>query len=435
MHSFVSSRKEINQYLAWVMVAIAALFYSYEFILRVAPSTMFDDFIVFYHITATDVNNVVIFYALAYTFIKLIVVLLFDKYVVKKLLFFAVLCCIVGSYFLSTMSYIWVCRAGLFLMGLGSSFAFVGVLKIAAATVNRKYLGLASGITTALGMVGAICDQSIAAYINLRFDWRYTWWLYAISGLTIAFLISVFIKERTQIPEEIDLPNVQSLFKQLILLAQNRVVLLCGLIGGILYMPISVFGSVWGIPYLTSLSKNISTVQASNTVAMIFTGMMVGCPLAGILSRYITSEKLLIGSSICVLILNTALIFITSNFLLIIGMILFLIGLIGGAEVLTFTIAIENSPRYLAASAVAFVNFIVMIISGIMQYVVGLTLDYFWDGAIINGIPIYSASAYRIAIATIPVLSALGTLIFISGIIQTKSNKNLTAITLDKIKH
>ena len=111
-------------------------------------------------------------------------------------------------------------------------------------------------------------------------------------------------------------------------------------------------------------------------------------------------------------------------------------GLICGAEVLTFTIAVENSPKNLAASAVALVNFIMMAITGIMQYIVGSALDYFWSGTIINSIPIYSASTYQAAISTIPILSALTTLIFIYGIWQSKDNenKNLTAIVLDSIK-
>ena len=258
-----SPRKNANQFIAWTMVAIAALFYSYEFILRVAPSTMFNELIAFYHITATDVSNVVIFYSLAYTPMQLLVGPLLDKYGVKKLLIFAVLCCVLGSYLLSAINSIWACRAGLFLMGFGSAFAFVGVLKLGAATVNRKYLGFASGITTSLGMLGAICGQSVTSYINLHFNWQYTWWLYAVTGLIIFFIITVFIKEPVRIPNEVKTSNPQSFFKQLILLAQNKVVLLCGLIGGVLYMPVSVFGSLWGTPYLMSLSNNISTLQAS----------------------------------------------------------------------------------------------------------------------------------------------------------------------------
>lgn len=430
IQSSLSSEKKVNQLIAWSMVAIAALFYSYEFILRVTPSTMFDELIAFYHINATDVNNVVIFYTLAYTPMQLIVGPLLDRYGVKRLLIFAVLCCIFGSYLLSAVSSIWACSAGLFLMGLGSAFAFVSVLKLAAGTVNRKYLALASGITTAIGMLGAICGQFISAYINLHFDWHYTWLLYAIIGLLIFIVIIVFIKEPVQTPEEIKISKSQSFFKQLVLLAQNKTVLLCGLIGSVLYMPISVFGSLWGVPYLTNLFSNISTLEASNTIAMVFIGMVIGCPLAGILSRHIAGEKLLIHGSISVVILSTVLIFITTN-LSLIGTILLLIGSICGAEALTFTIAVENSPKHLAASAVAFVNFIMMSISGIMQFIVGCTLNHFWEGTIINGIPKYDTGAYQAAISTVPLLSAIFTLVFICGIFQSKRNKtkNISGVT------
>ena len=113
----------------------------------------------------------------------------------------------------------------------------------------------------------------------------------------------------------------------------------------------------------------------------------------------------------------------TQTSLSFVGAILFLMGLICGVEVLTFTIAIEKSPRHLAASAVAFVNFILMASNALMQYTIGFVLDYFWDGAIINGAPIYSASAYRAAISIIPVLSAIITLIFIYEMVDVKRRK------------
>lgn len=419
------SPKEINnkQYLAWMMVGTAALFYCYEFILRVAPSTMFNDLIAFYHITATDVNNIVIFYTIAYTPMQLLVGPLMDQYGVKKLLMFAALSCIISSYLLSAIHSILVCRAGLFLMGLGSAFAFVGVLKLAAATINRKYLGLASGITTSLGMLGGIGGQSISAYINLHFNWQYTWWLYAIIGAIIFFIITVFIKEPELSINENYSFNSPSFFQQLLSLAKNRTVLLCGLIGGVLYMPVAVFGSLWGVPYLTSISNNISTVQASNTVITVFIGMVIGCPLAGILSRYIAGKKLLAYSSIGVVILSTLILFISPNSLLLIGFVLFFMGLICGAEVLTFTIAVENSPKHLAASAVALVNFFMMASCGAMQYIVGFTLDYFWSGKTVNGIPIYDAHAYQAAISTLPLLSAIATIFFIYGMFQFKFKK------------
>jgi MFS family permease len=325
---------------------------------------------------------------------------------------------------LSAVDSIWICRIGLFLMGLGSAFAFVGTLKLAAAIIVRKHLGLASGITTALGMLGAIFGQSITAYFNLHYHWQYTWLFYAMGGIIIVIAFSLFIKEPVLINPDIALVHSRHIFKQLYQLAKNKTVLLCGLIGAVLYMPVAVFGSLWGVPYLTNLSSNITTLAASNTVAMVFLGMVIGCPLAGFLARYIAGEKILIVSSLAAVMLNVLLIINTSSSLLWIGAILFLTGLICGAEVLTFSMAVDKSPKHLAASAVALVNFIMMAICGLMQYIVGLTLDYCWTGKIINGLPVYDASMYRVAMSTVPLLSALVTLIFICGIWQSSHNRN-----------
>lgn len=55
---------------------------------------------------------------------------------------------------------------------------------------------------------------------------------------------------------------------------------------------------------------------------------------------------------------------------------MFLLGLFSGSEVLVFAVAHDMIEDKLAGTAVSLTNMIVMI-SGIMQYLVGLSLEYF----------------------------------------------------------
>ncbi len=83
-------------------------------------------------------------------------------------------------------------------------------------------------------------------------------------------------------------------------------------------------------------------------------------------------------------------------------MTLFILGLCYGSQALVFAVGREISPRCAAATAMAFVNMLVMIGAPAMQSLVGELLD--WHNKSVSLVhPIYSASDYQFALAMIPV--------------------------------
>src|SRR5262245_9308234 len=117
-------------FLPWVICGLGALFYCYEYLLRIAPSVMMVDLMQAYQINATVFGNLAAFYYYAYTPVQLPVGVLMDHYGPRRLLTFACLACALGSYLFAHASYISMAQFGRFLVGFGSAFAFVGVLKL-----------------------------------------------------------------------------------------------------------------------------------------------------------------------------------------------------------------------------------------------------------------------------------------------------------------
>jgi len=87
---------------------------------------------------------------------------------------------------------------------------------------------------------------------------------------------------------------------------------------------------------------------------------------------------------------------------------LFTFGVASSVEILVFPIACENSPHTLAGTASALTNMIVMLGGAIVPPLVGLSLDYTWQGQLRHGTPLYSNFSYEIALSILPISLFIG---------------------------
>ena len=84
---------------------------------------------------------------------------------------------------------------------------------------------------------------------------------------------------------------------------------------------------------------------------------------------------------------------------------LILTGFFAGAQAITFAIAVEQHANYCKATAVAFVNFFVMLGGFILQPLFGALLD------MTSNTDAYTAGNYRTALVLLPISLALGTIL------------------------
>ncbi len=120
---------------------VGALFYCYEFLLRILPGTLQSELsIAFGHISATTFGQLAALYYFAYSPMQLPVGMLIDRFGPRRLLSFACLCCMLGSYLFMTFSSLWIAGIGRLLVGFGSSFAFVGSLTLMMHWLPRRYI-------------------------------------------------------------------------------------------------------------------------------------------------------------------------------------------------------------------------------------------------------------------------------------------------------
>lgn len=388
----------------WIIWSLGAIFYCYEYFLRIQPSMMSDDLMRTYGIGAAAFGNLVAFYYYAYTPMQLFVGILMDRYAPRFLLSFAVLSCAFGSFLFAWTNILWVAELGRFLVGFGSAFAFVGVLKIATIWLPPNRFAIVAGTTTTLGMVGAMIGDNLLAVMVKDLGWRTTIYSSVVFGLVLAWIIWAIIRQgqgRSR-PQNIEAVTFKQVFVGLGHVLRNTQIWIGGIIGFLLYLSLSMFAELWLVPYLQQ-AKHFSVSAAAAATSMLFLGWAVGGPVVGLCSDMIARRRLpILLGSLLACIVALMLVYIPNLSTIEIYLLLILMGIFCSAENIVFVTARENAPQKFAGSAMAFTNLLIMAGGMIFQPLVGYFLDK-GTPQVVNGVHIYSAETYQGVLIILPV--------------------------------
>lgn len=394
-------------WLGWLICGLGALFYSYEYFLRISPSVMSAQIMQHYNINAAIFGSTSAIYYYAYVPMQLPVGMLMDRYGPRRLLTLACFICVLGSYLFVATPSITISALGRFLVGFGSSFAFVGVLKLATIWLPRKRFAMFAGLSAALGTVGAMTGDIIMTHLVASIGWLKTVYFSAAFGVFVTIFLWLFVRDVNPTkPADHSTVVGNSTFKQslqeLAIILSNPQIWIIGLIGCFIYLPTTAFGELWGIPYLEH-ARHLSPLGSAFGIFLLFLGFTIGAPIMGWLSdRFKTRKKLLLVASIFSTILASILIFVDDLSIQQIDSVLFVLGFMYSAQALVFAVGREISPPAASGTAIAVTNMIVMLGGIVFQPVIGILLDWVWDGTIISNLPVYSSTDYRFALALLP---------------------------------
>ena len=179
-----------------IVCAVGAFFYCYEFVLRIIPGALQSELsAAFGHISATTFGQLSAFYYFAYSPMQLPVGMLMDRYGPRRLLTFACLCCTVGSWMFTDISSMLVAGSGRFLVGFGSSFAFVGVLSLAVHWLPKRYFSLVAGLITTLGMFGLVYGEVQITDMAINLGWHPVLDLMVTIGAVLTIIIFLIVRD------------------------------------------------------------------------------------------------------------------------------------------------------------------------------------------------------------------------------------------------
>jgi len=419
-------------YYSWLIWSLGAIFYCYEYFLRISPDVFTGDLMRTYGLGGAALGNLVAFYYYAYTPMQLPVGVLMDRYGPRLLLTVAALCCAIGSFLFAATHIVWVASMGRFMVGFGSAFAFVGVLKLAAIWLPANRFAMVVGLATTLGMVGAMIGENALTYLVHTFGWQSTTFGSAVFGIFLGFIIWTIVrntKKETEKELHYHKIDMEVILRDLGAALKTRQVWLAGIVGGLLYIPTSVFAELWGIPYLEQ-ARGFSSYQAAGAVSMIFLGWAIGGPIIGFISDRLRQRRspIIIGCLLAATLIGTLLL-IPKMPMNIVFVIFLLFGMASSVENITFAIARESCAVEIAGSAVAINNMLVMFGGMLLQPIVGKMLDANWHGTLQNGHRVFSNLDYQHALLLMPLglFMAAAITFFIRKTVMTRAQEDRSA--------
>jgi MFS family permease len=408
--TLLSENRKHYTIIGWLICALGAIFYSYEYLLRIAPSVMESSLRHHFNLSATGFGHISSIYYYAYVPMQLPVGILLDRYGPKRLLTLACLICVIGTFLFTGTSYFWIAAFGRFLVGLGSAFAFVGVLKLATIWLPENRLAMVSGITSALGTIGAMIGDNFLEIFVQKLGWVKTLNMTAMFGIVLTFILWAGIQDRKgRHRQSGTVSSFKKGFIDLGIIARNKQIWVNGMYGCLVYLPATVFAELWGIPYLRH-AHGLTAHGAGLANSLLFLGFTLGAPLMGYISDRLERRKfpMLFGAIGAGIVMLTIL-YLPGLTEFHIQVLMFLLGLLYSAQAIVFAVGRELSPGEAAGTAMALTNMVVMLGAMLLQPLVGYLLDFSLsartgvvDITVENVHKLYTVGDYQLALAFIP---------------------------------
>jgi sugar phosphate permease len=392
--------------LSYAIWACAALFYVFQFILRISPGLMIDDLMLAFQIDATRVAQLSAVAMYSYSLLQIPTGLLADTFGVRKVLLSSILLCILGISVFALSPDLFLAKFGRLLLGAGSAAAFLCVGKVSTLWFSPDRRSTLLGLTMAIGTIGASLGSTPLAYLIAKIGWRNSLLSTCVLG-AIVFGLSYFLvpNRKQELEQNIDLEesqSLQSILSHLKTLLRLKYFWIYSFTALGVYLCMSVMADLWGVSFVMQ-TYGVEKTVASQMVSLIYIGLCIGSLVLTFLADYFKIRLLLIQVSIFSILFLTASLFYWLHLpLLAVSAILFLIGFFAGAEMLCFASLCEIVDPSITGTATGFMNCIVMLGGAFIAEQVGRVLDLFWKGELhTSGIRLYSVTEYQISLSMV----------------------------------
>ncbi len=361
-------------YLTW---GLAATFYLYGFFQRVTPASLAGDLMRDFGLTAAGLGNLAAFYYYAYAAMQIPTGVMVDRWGPSRLFLAGSVLAGLGALLFGLAQSVLVAGLGRALIGAAHGMAWVSMLKLAAHWFPQSRFGTISGLSLAVGTLGAVLAGPPLRWLADAFGWRS---VIAASG-TLALLLAVAIW-RQSVLDVFHYRNTWLLF-----------VVNSGICGCFL-----AFTGLWGVPFFVQ-HHALSVPQAALVTSMMLVLFATGGPIMGSLSDrwQLRKRPFALGAGVTVAGFCTLAAWPAAPLPLLVAA-LAAASLGAGAMAISFGYAKESVPLPLQGTVTGVVNAGVMVGTLTQMPVIGLILDAHWQGVAINGVRQYSLEAFQVAL-------------------------------------
>lgn len=386
-----------NPYYPWLVWGLAASAFFIEYFARVAPAVMVDSLMHDFNVQALALGSLSAFFYYTYVGIQIPVGILVDRFSLRWLLTSMIFLCGVSCLIFSTTTHLEIAKVARLMMGFGAAFAFVSALKVAAVWFPAQKFGLLAGLTQALGMLGAAVGQMPMAYLVENLGWRSALSFIASFMIVLSMMVALLVRDPglSTTQPKIKKTLVYTPWLGLVRVLQNPQSWWNALFAGLLYAPTAALAELWGVKFFRQ-TYHLSNEMAAMGIGLIFIGWTIGAPLIGWISDKIQRRKIILIISASLSLLFASLVILVPDLpLVLLFSLLFLYGFANTGVATAYAVASEINSQAVAGTSVAFANMASVIVGAGFQPLIGWMLQKNWDGAMFQGLPLYSNNDFR----------------------------------------
>lgn len=381
--------------------ALGAGLYLIGFFQRVAPAVITRELTADFALTAAALGNLSALYFYTYVAIQIPTGVLVDHWGPRRVLTIGGALAAAGTLLFAVAPAYALVGVGRLLVGAGVGVAFVSMLKLATHWVQPSRFALISGLALACGGIGGVSAGVPLRLAVNAFGWREVMVAASLVTALLALVTWLIVRDdpaerglRSYASQRAGTQSPHSMLGGIREVFRHRNVWLifigCGAITG----PMLAFGGLWGVPFLSS-QYGMSTAQAAFVTSVMLIAWSVGSPVAGALSDRLRRRKLpLLAGGVLAGLLWGILIYVPALPYPALIAIMIGLGLSSGVVVIGFAFCKESAPAALGGTASGIANMGNMLGGMAMQPLIGLLLDFGWDGGMSGGVRTYGFSAY-----------------------------------------
>jgi MFS family permease len=367
----------VKRWQPWLFWFLGAVFFFFEYVVRVDPSGMLKELSQFFHLHHNlSKGTLSAYFYLPYVIMQIPVGFLVDKYGPRRWLAVAALVSAAGSLLFAESQYLWQAECGRLLIGFGASFAFVGTMRIATLWFSKRRLGLLAGLTQGVGMLGAAAGVGVVPMVINSMGWQHIMRILALLLAVFGVLIFLCVRDRAVVNSH-QINQKPKLWSSLATVMKSKVSWLNALYVGFLYAPTAALAELWGTSFFHHI-YGFTKIGAGWIMSCIFIGLAVGGPFAGWLSDRFSRRKpfMLLSVSVCFVVLLGVLMIPSLDFLSM-SVLLFIYGFFSVGVALSYAVAGEIHSPMVAGVSMAFTNMMSIAIGAILQPLLGWLLDLY----------------------------------------------------------
>lgn len=347
--------------LPWIIWGIGASYFFYDYINQVIPGIIGPSLIQAFGVSAAALGTLSAYYFYSYAFMQIPVGLIVDHFGPHRALVVAALFAAGGNLLLAKAGSFGEAEIYRLLVGFGAAFSYVSALKLISNWFPASRFATLAGLTSTLGMIGAIVGSAPFADIVAHVGWRGSLVATGVLGVGMALLILLVVRDHPKDAvawheKEGNERGAKKTYNDLKHVFSRPQFWILGVFITTMNITFTAFGAVWGPSYLQKL-YGISEVQAAGTVSLLFVGGIFGAVFFGSFSDRLRRRKLpMLMASISALLFMLVLLYGPKIPLTAMYVLLFLQGFSCNGLILGYSVAHDIRPAGSAGAAEGFAN-------------------------------------------------------------------------------